>query len=352
MKIIPAILALAGVATLLPVNAQSAAPMRLKAKVCSSAVAGGRPVDLLVLSVHGNTVQVAQNETTQEIHSVPLNSCKVLYMYETPDLVEALTLVDDRKYQEARPKLDAVAKKYAATLDAPDSLSARAYIAELECVVCMMDWEEVKTLANAFPVKKRSLTPKLQNDLEIAKMLGLIADKKFDEINTKAASLKALPKLTPIQQARIKYALGACAMVSGEWNVALDNLAECFVLLHGSNPNMGSAVLQRMLDCYLHMDGVEAFSKDPVVTAVIDTYKLKPDTLLADNYMAKRPLNVREGAAIFALHKSYYPAVNLSDKYAVFAISYKAPEPPKEEENPADASAPAQQPAAEAAPAK
>lgn len=347
MKTISAILALAGVATLLPVNAQSAAPLRMKAKVCSSAVAGGRPVDLLVLSVHGNTVQVAQNATSQEIHNVPLNSCKVLYIYETPDLVEALSLVDDRKYQDARAKLSAVAKKYAATLDAPDSPSARAYIAELECAVCMMDWKEVRTLANAFPVKKKNLTPKLQNDLEIAKMLGLIAEKKFDEIKTMAASMKALPKLTPIQQARIKYALGACAMMAGEWNGALDNLAECFVLLHGSNPDMGSAVLQRMLDCYLQMKDVTEFSKDPVVSAVIDTYKVKADTLLADNYMAKRPLNIREGAAVFALHKSYYPAVTLPEKYAVFAISYKAPEPPKEEK--AAAEAPAQP---QSAPAK
>lgn len=345
MKTISAILALAGVATLLPVNAQSAAPQRLKAKVCSSAVAGGRPVDLLVVSARGNNVQLVQNATSQEVHNVPLSSCKVLYIYETPDLVEALSLVDDRKYQEARAKLSVVGKKYVAVLDVPDSPSARAYVAELECAVCMMDWKEVKTLANAFPVKKKNLTPKLQNDLEIAKMLGLLAEKKFDEVKTQATALKALPKLTPIQQARIKYALGACAMMGGEWNVALDNFAECFILLHGSNPDMGSAVLQRMLDCYLQQKDVTAFSEDPVVVAVMDTYKVKPDTLLSDSYMAKRTLNVKEGAAIFALHKAYYPAVTLPEKYAVFAISYKAPEQPKEEK-----AAPAGQPAA-AAPA-
>lgn len=217
---------LAGLSSLVPSMAQNAQnPQRLRARVAAPTIKNGRPTDIYILSANGPTVQFVESRESQEVLQQMASAFKTLYIFETDDFVDAKVAMENRKYQEARNKFHALVNKYASTLSIKDSLSARAAVYELECAMRMMDWAGVKGLAAKFPVRGANLSPSVQNDLEVAKIMALIPDKDWNGVKSRAGSFLATKKnATRLQQARMKYALGAAAMVAQDWNKALDYL--------------------------------------------------------------------------------------------------------------------------------
>ena len=110
--------------------------------------------------------------------------------------------MENRKYQEARNKFHALVNKYASTLSIKDSLSARAAVYELECAMRMMDWAGVKGLAAKFPVRGANLSPSVQNDLEVAKIMALIPDKDWNGVKSRAGSFLATKRMPPASSRR------------------------------------------------------------------------------------------------------------------------------------------------------
>lgn len=224
------------------------------------------------------------------------------------------------------------------TLPIKDSLSARAAVNELECAMRMMDWAGVKGLVSRFPVRTVNLSPSAQNDLEVAKIMALIPDRNWNEVKTQASSFLATKKnATRLQQARMKYALGAASLASRDPNKALDYFAEALVLLHGSDENLGSASITRSLDAYLRMPDVAQFLENSAVSAAVEARKHNPETVIPEMQMKTRPLNVKEAAALYRLHELMFPDRKLPAKYDAFAVSYKNPSAGTAEQAPAEA---------------
>lgn len=318
---------LAGLSTLAPAMAQdaSSAP-RLRARAASSAIKGGRPTDIYVLSANGPTVQFVETRESQDVLQQPASAFKTLYIFETDDFMDAKVAMENRRYQEARNKFHALTGRYASTMSIKDSLSARAAVHELECAMRMMDWAGVKNLVAKFPVRNSNLSPAAQNDLEIAKIMALIPDRNWNGLKTQASAFLATRKsATRLQQARMKYALGASSLATKDWNKALDYFAEALVLLHGSDENLGSASIIRSLDAYTHLPEVAKFLAEPSVTAAVEARKLNADALIPDMQMKARPQNVREAAALYRLHELMFPDKKLPARYDSFAVSYKNP---------------------------
>ena len=304
---------LAGLSSLVPSMAQNAQnPQRLRARVAASTIKNGRPTDIYILSANGPTVQFVESRESQEVLQQMASAFKTLYIFETDDFVDAKVAMENRKYQEARNKFHALVNKYASTLSIKDSLSARAAVYELECAMRMMDWAGAKGLAAKFPVRGANLSPSAQNDLEVAK--------------SRAGSFLATKKnATRLQQARMKYALGAAAMVAQDWNKALDYFAEALVLLHGSDEELASACVARSLDAYLRMPDVVKFFENPVVSSAVESRKNNPEAVIPDSRMKSRPVPVKEAAALYRLHELMFPDRKLPAKYDGFAVSYKHP---------------------------
>lgn len=318
---------LAGLSTLVPAMAQDVSGVpRLRARVASSSIKGGRPTDIFILSSNGPTIQFVETKESQDVLQQMASAFKTLYIFETDDFVDAKVAMENRKYQEARNKFHALAGKYASTLSIKDSLSARAAVNELECAMRMMDWAGVKGLAAKFPVRGSNLSPSAQDDLEVAKIMALIPDKDWNGLKTRASSFLATKKnATRLQQARMKYALGASALVAQEWDKALDYFAQALVLLHGSDEDLASACVIRSLDAYMRMPDVVKFLGDSAVTAAVEARKHNPDTVIPDMQMKMRPLHVKEAAALYRLHELMFPDKKLPAKYDGFAVSYKHP---------------------------
>lgn len=328
---------LAGLSTLVPVMAQNAAtPQRLRARAANPSIKNGRATDIYILSANGPMVQFVESRDSQDVLQQAASAFRTLYIFETDDFVDAKVAMENRKYQEARNKFHALVGKYGSTLSIKDSLSARAAVNELECAMRMMDWAGVKGLVAQFPVRASNLSPAEQNDLEVAKIMALIPDRNWNGLKTQAASFLATKKsATRLQQARMKYALGAASLATREANKALDYFAEALVLLHGSDENLGSASITRSLDAYLRMPDVAEFVGNSAVTSAVEARKHNPEAVIPDMQMRTRPLNVREAAALYRLHELMFPDKKLPAKYDVFAVSYRNP----------SASAPAQAPA-------
>lgn len=329
---------LAGLSTLVPAMAQNVQnAQRLRARVSAQSIKNGRPTDIYILSANGPTVQFVETKESQEVLQQMASAFRTLYIFETEDFVDAKVAMENRKYQDARNKFHALVNKYASTLSIRDSLSARAAVYELEAAMRMMDWAGVKALVAKFPVKASNLSPAAQDDLEVARIMALIPDKDWNTLKTRAAAFLATKKnATRLQQARMKYALGAAAMVAQDWNKALDDFAEALVLLHGSDEELASACIIRSLDAYMHMPDVTKFLEDSAVTAAVEARKHNPETVIPDMQMKARPAHVREAAALYRLHELMLPDKQLPAKYDAFAVSYKHPSAP------APAKAPAQ----------
>lgn len=318
---------LAGLSTMAPAMAQNAQnPQRLRARVVSTAIKNGRPTDIYILSSNGPAIQFVESRESQEILQQMASAFKTLYIVETDDFVDAKVAMENRKYQEARNKFHALVNKYASTLSIKDSLSARAAVNELECAMRMMDWVGVKGLVAKFPVRGANLSPSAQNDLEVAKIMALIPDKDWNGIKSRAGSFLATKKnANRLQQARMKYALGAAAMVAQDWNKALDYFAEALVLLHGSDEGLASACVVRSLDSYLRMPDVTKFLENPVVASTAESRKNNSESIIPDTKMKNRPAHVKEAAALYRLHELMFPDRKLPAKYDGFAVSYKHP---------------------------
>lgn len=318
---------LAGLSTLVPAMAQNAQnTLRLRARVSAQAIKNGRPTDIYILSANGPMVQFVESRESQEVLQQMASAFRTLYIFETDDFVDAKVAMENRKYQDARNKFHALVNKYASTLSIKDSLSARAAVYELECAMRLMDWAGVKGLVARFPVKAANLSPAAQDDLEVARIMALIPDKNWNDLKSRAASFLATKKnATRLQQARMKYALGAAAMVARDWNKALDYFAEALVLLHGSDEELASACVVRSLDSYLHMPDVAKFLGDSAVTAAVEARKHNPEAVIPDLQMKARPAHVREAAALYRLHELVLPDRKLPAKYDGFAVSYKHP---------------------------
>lgn len=330
---------LAGLSTLVPAMAQNAAdPPRLRARVANPAIKNGRPTDIFILSANGPMVQFVETRVSQDILQQAASAFRTLYIFETDDFVDAKVAMENRKYQDARNKFHALIGKYAATLPIKDSLSARAAVNELECAMRMMDWAGVKGLVSRFPVRAANLSPSAQNDLEVAKIMALIPDRNWNEVKTQASSFLATKKnATRLQQARMKYALGAASLASRDPNKALDYFAEALVLLHGSDENLGSASITRSLDAYLRMPDVAQFLENSAVSAAVEARKHNPETVIPEMQMKTRPLNVKEAAALYRLHELMFPDKKLPAKYDAFAVSYKNPSAGTAAQAPAEA---------------
>lgn len=318
---------LAGLSTMVPAMAQNAQnPQRLRARVVSPTIKNGRPMDIYILSSNGPAIQFVESRESQEVLQQMASAFKTLYIIETDDFVDAKVAMENRKYQEARNKFHALVNKYASTLSIKDGLSARAAVNELECAMRMMDWAGVKGLVAKFPVRGANLSPSAQNDLEVAKTMALIPDKDWDGIKNRAGSFLATRKnANRLQQARMKYALGAAAMVSQDWNKALDCFAEALVLLHGSDEELASACVVRSLDSYLRMPDVVKFLENPVVASAAESRKNHSESVIPDTKMKNRPAHVKEAAALYRLHELMFPDRKLPAKYDGFAVSYKHP---------------------------
>lgn len=318
---------LAGLSTLVPAMAQDVSGVpRLRARAASSSIKGGRPTDIFILSANGPTIQFVETKESQDVLQQTASAFKTLYIFETDDFVDAKVAMENRKYQEARNKFHALVGKYASTLPIKDSLSARAAVNELECAMRMMDWAGVKGLAARFPVKGSNLSPSAQDDLEVAKIMALIPDKDWKALKTRASSFLATKKnATRLQQARMKYALGASALVAHEWDKALDYFAQALVLLHGSDENLASACVIRSLDAYMQMPDVIKFLGGGAVTAAVEARKHNADTVIPKMQMNARPLHVKEASALYRLHELMFPDRKLPGKYDGFAVSYKHP---------------------------
>lgn len=327
MKALSVIMVLAGLTTLVPAMAQNAQePLRLRARVVSQAVKNGRPVNIYILSSNGSTVQYVETKESQEILQQPASAFKTLYIFETEDFVDAKVAMENRKYQDARNKFHALVNKYAATLSIKDSLSARSAVNELECAMRMMDWAGVKALLSKFSVRANNLSPTAQNDLEVAKIMSMIPDKDWNSLKSNANSFLTTKKnATRLQQARMKYVLGASSMVAQEWDKALDYFAEALVLLHASDEELASACVVRSLDSYLHMKGVSEFFAAPAIAPIVESRKNNPESIISDAQMKSRPALVKEGAALYHLHELMFPNRKLPAKYDGFAVSYKHP---------------------------
>ena len=233
---------LAGLSTLVPAMAQNAAdPPRLRARVANPAIKNGRPTDIFILSANGPMVQFVETRESQDILQQAASAFRTLYIFETDDFVDAKVAMENRKYQDARNKFHALIGKYAATLPIKDSLSARAAVNELECAMRMMDWAGVKGLVSRFPVRTVNLSPSAQNDLEVAKIMALIPDRNWNEVKTQASSFLATKKnATRLQQARMKYALGAASLHQGTptrlWIILRKRWCSCMVPTRTSVP--------------------------------------------------------------------------------------------------------------------
>ena len=275
---------LAGLSTLVPAMAQNAAdPPRLRARVANPAIKNGRPTDIFILSANGPMVQFVETRESQDILQQAASAFRTLYIFETDDFVDEKVAMENRKYHYSRNNFHARSCKYAATLPIKDSLSARAAVNELECAMRMMDWAGVKGLVSRFPVRAANLSPSAQNDLEVAKIMALIPDRNWNEVKTQASSFLATKKnATRLQQARMKYALGAASLASRDPNKALDYFAEALVLLHGSDENLGSASITRSLDAYLRMPDVAQFLENSAVSAAVEARKHNPETVIPD----------------------------------------------------------------------
>lgn len=320
-------MALAGLATLVPAMAQDISGMqRLRARAVNSSIRNGNPTDIFILSANGPAIQFVETKESQAPMQQMASAFKTLYIFETDDFVDAKVDMENRKYQDARNKFAALVTKYASTLPIKDSLSARAAVNELECAMRMMDWAGVKGLLAKFPIRANTLSQSDQDDLEVARIMATIPDKNWNDLKTKASAFLATKKsATRLQQARMKYALGAAALATDKAPEALDAFADAVVLLHGSDDNLGSAAILHSLDAYLRLPDVVQFMANPVVATVLETRKSKPDAVLADSMMRERPLNVREGAALYQINSLMFPDKKLPEKYDVFAISYKNP---------------------------
>lgn len=318
---------LAGLATLAPTMAQDApGTQRLRARVVSQSIKNGRPVDIFIISANGPTVQFVETKESQDVLQQMASAFKTLYIFETDDFIDAKTDLENRKYSEARNKFRALAGKYASTLSIKNSLSARAVVYELDAAMRMMDWAGVKALVSSFPLKANTLSAIDQNDLEVAKIMSLIADKDWKALKTRAAAFLATKKdATRLQQARMKYALGVAALAAKDPNTALDDFAQALVMLHGSDENLGSACVVRSLDAYMRMPDVEKFLADSGVTSALEARKHKADAVIPDLQMKNRPMNVKEAAALYRLHEVMFPDQKLPGKYDIIAVCYKNP---------------------------
>lgn len=146
--------------------------------------------------------------------------------------------------------------------------------------------------------------------------MALIPDKDWNGVKSRAGSFLATKKnATRLQQARMKYALGAAAMVAQDWNKALDYFAEALVLLHGSDEELASACVARSLDAYLRMPDVVKFFENPVVSSAVESRKNNPEAVIPDSRMKSRPAPVKEAAALYRLHELMFPDRNLPAKY-------------------------------------
>ncbi len=229
------------------------------------------PIELV--GADGENYQYKQ-KGTDTILAQPVSACKVFYIMTPPDLATALTEYRSGELAEARKALSACRTKYMAYGNLPGNPATAAAMAELNCVVRLMDWDAITGVTSAFPgATKLTGADKLR--YQAAKVMAGVKDDPAaltklkgeveDLIKTKGKSLDSET------YAWLRYALGRvyaskvpAAELQGEISEehraeaskAVDNYCQSVVGVHGNIWPMQEDALIRSLHILAAMPGV------------------------------------------------------------------------------------------------
>lgn len=273
--------------------------------------------------------------------NVPVGSLKFFYILEPPEMLGAMESYRSERFDEARKRFEGVKNKYVFTGAFKDNYCQEAAWYEIDSAIRLMDWALVKRLVAQFPQSTQfaSVGINMTADLQVAGLLGLLADGTPDAVLEKAKELMARnPRMVLQHVSRIGYAMGKAAFEKGDMEAAKRPLALTIVAEHGANRNMAADAARMLLDFFM---------SDPKVREYLERFL---NRVPKPNDVENAPPNLKEAAAIYYMYTAMlFPDMALPQKYEVLKAFAKVKVlPPAPAPAPEPAPAPAAQPAAEA----
>ncbi len=290
----------------------------------------GRPTEAKLIRASGkNAFEYMVGSNTMQVN---LNGCR-LFMIQTPaDIVAAMTSYRRGNLENARTRLGAAKKKYAAMAGLPNSPADTAAYYELLCSIRLMDWASVKSLCASFPAGAFK-APYLKLDVEAAKFLGELADltpEKAVELeksinawlekkeNVTGVELEFYGFLRYAQATAIMAQIPAVTIATGQLEgdvakraiTAADYFCEAYVAQHGANRSIAVEALLNAGKLLWGLKNVQAYVEEVGVLSDMNQEK-----------WTKAPADFREAVVLIRLARALSekplndPALTKIDKH-------------------------------------